>query len=1140
MLGHSLDIQRALRPLKRKVPARQDQVLDEDATAGQIADRIDARPWVPVFAPAQERWLSLAIVLDTGSAMSIWQPLAEELREVMSRLGAFRDVRTWFAADIDSRIGIRTGPHGPVMTPSALIDPTHRQAVLLLSDCSGTHWWNGRIRPVLHSWARHGPTAILQPLPERLWRRTAAPTIPGQAILRRPGAPNTELRFTPHDSPARRFHGAIPVPVVELKAEWLADWSRLIAATGGLRDTAVTYLEAILPAGRLPAEGLELSVRDRVNRFYAAASPTAAKLAGHVAVAVPSLPVMRLVQQRILRSSRPSDLAELLLSGLLVPVDAAHGHYEFAPGAREALLETLPRQESQATADTLEQISAEIAERADSASKRFWAITPVTTGTGTLGAGADQQLFAFVSPDALGIITGTAPHLAEAQNPIPAVSLSSAQAGVVADGTTDSETLNAEISDGRTPANQGSAGTDAHPGLVVSADINGRLVSLALPDQISAELWGLPELPRHNAADIDSSATQRTLKLLAPDIPPVNVVVTGSAGTGKTLLAVQAAHEAVARGWFPGGVLFARMGRYGDAVAVLTLSLTILGVPRELIPRDLQDMAELCRAIFAAYNAIHRRILVIFDGADEFQQPFPALLAEGSMPTIITSRHPLDLPDSHTVRLGPDAWAVAPTFPPGRRLRVHPVIKVVGIGGGGINAVNHMIEEGLKGVEFIAINTDAQALLMSDADVKLDVGRELTRLGAGANPDVDAKAAKDHRKEIEEVLKGADMVFVTAGEGGGTGTGGAPVVASVARSLGALTIGVVTRPFGFEGKRRAAQAETGIDRLRAEVDTLMVIPNDRLLPMPDRHVSVLDAFKASDQALLSGVQGITDLITRDALINLDFADVKSVISGDGSALMGIGSSRGDDRAAAAAEMAISSPLLEASIDGAHDVLLSIRGGSDLSLFEINEAAQVVSNSAAVDASIIFGAVIDDALGDEVRVMVIAAGFDEHRPTSPTSDTTSDSDRLLASPASDLSGSPTTPSVGDYDGDLRHVAIVISRRDRVRTGQQDLAYGEVGGTGQYDSDRGVWPVGERVREMARYAIIAVDGTVRRVYRIDLDGWRQDSPGKWEFRAIRDRECTAAEIGAAYAAGDLPLRPGDECPTRAGGAYRPHWF
>ncbi len=308
------------------------------------------------------------------------------------------------------------------------------------------------------------------------------------------------------------------------------------------------------------------------------------------------------------------------------------------------------------------------------------------------------------------------------------------------------------------------------------------------------------------------------------------------------------------------------------------------------------------------------------------------------------------------------------------------VIKVVGIGGGGVNAVNRMIEVGLKGVEFIAINTDAQALLMSDADVKLDVGRELTRgLGAGANPEVGRKAAEDHSEEIEEVLRGADMVFVTAGEGGGTGTGGAPIVAKIARSLGALTIGVVTRPFGFEGRRRAVSAETGIDELRDEVDTLIVIPNDRLLSISDRNISMLDAFKSADQVLLQGVSGITDLITTPGLINLDFADVKSVMSGAGSALMGIGSSRGDNRAVEAAESAISSPLLEASIDGAHGVLLSISGGSDLGLFEINEAAQLVAEAAHAEANIIFGAVIDDALGDEVRVTVIAAGFDGGSP-----------------------------------------------------------------------------------------------------------------------------------------------------------------
>ncbi|MGB3439173.1 MAG: cell division protein FtsZ [Actinophytocola sp.] len=321
------------------------------------------------------------------------------------------------------------------------------------------------------------------------------------------------------------------------------------------------------------------------------------------------------------------------------------------------------------------------------------------------------------------------------------------------------------------------------------------------------------------------------------------------------------------------------------------------------------------------------------------------------------------------------------------------VIKVVGIGGGGVNAVNRMIEVGLKGVEFIAVNTDAQALLMSDADVKLDIGRELTRgLGAGANPEVGYKAAEDHREEIEEVIKGADMVFVTAGEGGGTGTGGAPVVASIARKLGALTIGVVTRPFAFEGKRRAKQAEDGITDLRNECDTLIVIPNDRLLQLGDIGVSLMDAFRSADEVLLSGVQGITDLITTPGLINLDFADVKSVMSGAGSALMGIGSARGEGRAVQAAQKAINSPLLEASMDGAHGVLLAIAGGSDLGLFEINESASLVQESAHPEANIIFGTVIDDSLGDEVRVTVIAAGFDSGTPTHKKLDPTMVSSR----------------------------------------------------------------------------------------------------------------------------------------------------
>ena len=314
------------------------------------------------------------------------------------------------------------------------------------------------------------------------------------------------------------------------------------------------------------------------------------------------------------------------------------------------------------------------------------------------------------------------------------------------------------------------------------------------------------------------------------------------------------------------------------------------------------------------------------------------------------------------------------------------VIKVVGIGGGGVNAVNRMIELGLRGVEFIAINTDAQALLMSDADVKLDVGRELTRgLGAGADPEVGRRAAEDHAEEIEEALAGADMVFVTAGEGGGTGTGGAPVVARIAKSIGALTIGVVTKPFGFEGKRRSSQAEIGVASLKSEVDTLIVVPNDRLLEISDRGISMLEAFATADQVLLAGVQGITDLITTPGLINLDFADVKSVMQGAGSALMGIGSARGADRAIKAAELAVASPLLEASIDGAHGVLLSIQGGSNLGIFEINDAARLVQEAVHPEANIIFGAVIDDTLGDEVRVTVIAAGFDGGEPNIVKSD-----------------------------------------------------------------------------------------------------------------------------------------------------------
>jgi cell division protein FtsZ len=313
------------------------------------------------------------------------------------------------------------------------------------------------------------------------------------------------------------------------------------------------------------------------------------------------------------------------------------------------------------------------------------------------------------------------------------------------------------------------------------------------------------------------------------------------------------------------------------------------------------------------------------------------------------------------------------------------VIKVVGVGGGGVNAVNRMIEAGLKGVEFIAVNTDAQALLASDAELKLDIGRQLTRgLGAGSDPEVGRQAAEEHREEIADALKGADMVFVTAGKGGGTGTGAAPVVAEIAKELGALTIGVVTRPFSFEGRRRAMQAESGIEKLKEKVDTIIVIPNDRLLQLGNEKTSMINAFRMADEVLLQGVQGITDLITVPGIINTDFADVRTIMSNAGSAIMGIGKGSGEGRAVTAARAAIDSPLLEASIEGARGILLNIAGGLDLGLFEVNEAAEIIRSVAHPDANIIFGNVIDEAMGDEVRVTVIAAGF-ERWASEPSSE-----------------------------------------------------------------------------------------------------------------------------------------------------------
>ncbi len=344
----------------------------------------------------------------------------------------------------------------------------------------------------------------------------------------------------------------------------------------------------------------------------------------------------------------------------------------------------------------------------------------------------------------------------------------------------------------------------------------------------------------------------------------------------------------------------------------------------------------------------------------------------------------------------------------------HAVIKVVGVGGGGVNAVNRMVSAGLRSIEFIAANTDAQALLLSEADLKIDIGRQLTRgLGAGSDPEIGRQAAEEHRAEIEDALRDTDMVFITAGEGGGTGTGAAPVIADIARSLGILTIGVVTRPFSFEGKRRATQAEKGIEALRGKVDTLIVIPNDRLLSVTASDTSMLDAFKIADDVLLSAVRGVTDLITVPGLINTDFADVNAIMRNAGSAIMGVGQSTGEGRAVNAARAAITSPLLEASIDGARGILMNIVGGSNMTLTEVTDAANIIHSVAHPDANIIFGSVIDDSIGEAVRVTVIAAGF-EHT-THPKAPATFSEPAMTEGPRTDIF-SGTSEDLFDVGGD----------------------------------------------------------------------------------------------------------------------------
>ena len=359
------------------------------------------------------------------------------------------------------------------------------------------------------------------------------------------------------------------------------------------------------------------------------------------------------------------------------------------------------------------------------------------------------------------------------------------------------------------------------------------------------------------------------------------------------------------------------------------------------------------------------------------------------------------------------------------------VIKVVGVGGGGTNAVNRMVDAGLKGVEFIAVNTYAQALLMCDAVVKLHIGAKITKgLGAGANPEIGREAAEESRDEIREVLKGADMVFVTAGKGGGTGTGGAPVIAELARELGALTVGVVTKPFTFEGRKRASQAEAGIEALSKKVDTVIIIPNDRLLQVVEKRTSIIEAFRVADDVLRQGVQGITDLITVPGLINLDFADVRTIMRNAGSALMGVGLASGENRGVEAAKAAISSPLLESSIEGATGILLNISGGPEMGLFEVNEAAGVISNAADIEANVIFGAVIDESLGDQIRVTVIATGFDKARGAARDIDASTEG--IAPRPPADLGDIlPPKTNTFEMDDDILDIPNFLRDKDQPR-------------------------------------------------------------------------------------------------------------
>ncbi|NUP45896.1 MAG: hypothetical protein HOW97_01065, partial [Catenulispora sp.] len=418
MLSNPLATQRALRPLKRRVPAHRQRVLDETATAARAAALRGARPYRPVLTAADERWLSLALVIDTGPAMAMWRPLGRDLREALLGLGAFRNLRVWHLADLKTRVGVRTRPGGPVLHPSALLDPAGRQVVLVLSDCSGPAWWSGRAEPALHRWATHGPTAVVQPMAEHLWRRTAVTPVMGRARTVRPGAPNTGLRFTPYDGRGFQPPGTVPVPVLETAPDWLADWARLITATGGREQPTAVIHVGDSPRSRSAAVTAEqeLPIRDRVRRFHATASPEAAELAAHVAVSVPVLPVMRLIQHRMVPGGGPAALAEVLLSGLFESVEADRGVYRFAAGARSALLETLPRSVALATADVLKQLSAEIDRRAGSGAETFRSLllSGWRADAEDPASGVSARAFAMVSREALRLLSPRAAVLTEA------------------------------------------------------------------------------------------------------------------------------------------------------------------------------------------------------------------------------------------------------------------------------------------------------------------------------------------------------------------------------------------------------------------------------------------------------------------------------------------------------------------------------------------------------------------------------------------------------------------------------------------------------------------------------------------------------------------------------------------------------